>query len=87
MEAFAPELCGNAKYEHLNFFYMIVPPLTINYVDRMLSCKGKLGRRAKQNNTFTDDGFILGIAEFRRNSIAKLIAQRKFRTPFLYFNK
>ncbi|EJD75121.1 WASH complex subunit 7 [Loa loa] len=62
VEAFAPELCENTKYEHLNFFYMIVPPLTINYVDRMLSCKGKLGRRAKQNNTFTDDGFILGVA-------------------------
>ncbi|VDK70090.1 unnamed protein product [Litomosoides sigmodontis] len=62
VEAFAPELRGNTKYEHLNFFYMIVPPLTINYVDRMLSCKGKLGRRAKQNNTFTDDGFILGVA-------------------------
>uniref|UniRef100_A0A158Q8R7 WASH-7_N domain-containing protein n=1 Tax=Elaeophora elaphi TaxID=1147741 RepID=A0A158Q8R7_9BILA len=62
VEAFAPELCGNTKYEHLNYFYMIVPPLTINYVDRMLSCKGKLGRRAKQNNTFTDDGFILGVA-------------------------
>ncbi|CAG9535026.1 unnamed protein product [Cercopithifilaria johnstoni] len=62
VEAFAPELCGNSRYEHLNFFYMIVPPLTINYVDRMLSCKGKLGRRAKQNNTFTDDGFILGVA-------------------------
>ncbi|KAK6103382.1 WASH complex subunit 7 family protein [Brugia pahangi] len=62
VEVFAPELCGNTKYEHLNFFYMIVPPLTINYVDRMLSCKGKLGRRAKQNNTFTDDGFILGVA-------------------------
>ncbi|KAL3994037.1 WASH complex subunit 7 family protein [Acanthocheilonema viteae] len=64
VEAFAPELRGNTntKYEHLNFFYMIVPPLTINYVDRMLSCKGKLGRRARQNNTFTDDGFILGVA-------------------------
>ncbi|MCP9261394.1 hypothetical protein DINM_004763 [Dirofilaria immitis] len=62
VEAFAPELRGNTKYEHLNFFYMIVPPLAINYVDRMLSCKGKLGRRAKQNNTFTDDGFILGVA-------------------------
>lgn len=63
VEAFVPELRGNTKYEHLNFFYMIVPPLTISYVDRMLSCKGKLGRRAKQNNTFTDDGFILGIIE------------------------
>ncbi|VDK85426.1 unnamed protein product, partial [Onchocerca ochengi] len=62
VEAFAPELRRNTKYEHLNFFYMIIPPLTINYVDRMLSCKGKLGRRAKQNNTFTDDGFILGVA-------------------------
>lgn len=61
VEAFAPELRSNAKYEHLNSFYMIIPPLTIRYVDRMLSCKGMLGRRANQNNTFTDDGFILGI--------------------------
>ncbi|VDM95715.1 unnamed protein product [Thelazia callipaeda] len=62
VEVFAPELRDSTKYEHLNFFYMIVPPLTINFIDQMLSCKGKLGRRAKQNNTFTDDGFILGVA-------------------------
>ncbi|VDK61890.1 unnamed protein product, partial [Gongylonema pulchrum] len=59
VEVFSSELRDSTKYEHLNYFYIIVPPLTINYVDQMLACKGKLGRRANQNNTFTEDGFIL----------------------------
>lgn len=63
---------------------MIVPPLTINYVDRMLSCKGKLGRRAKQNNTFTNDGFILGITEriFWKLSSKIKIKRKKFEKLF-----
>ncbi|VDK43458.1 unnamed protein product [Anisakis simplex] len=62
LEVFAKEFRNFAKFDHLRSFFIIVPPLTINFVEHILACKGKLGRRSKQNNTFTDDGFILGVA-------------------------
>lgn len=62
LEVFAKEFRNFSKFDHLATFYVIVPPLTINYTEYILACKGKLGRRAQQNNTFTDDGFILGVA-------------------------
>lgn len=62
VEVFSKELRNFDKYDHLSNFYIIVPSLTINYTENILACKGKLGRRAQQNNTFTDDGFILGVA-------------------------
>lgn len=39
---------------------MIIPPLTVNFTDYILACKGKLGRRGQQSSTFSDDGFIIG---------------------------
>ncbi|VDM37100.1 unnamed protein product [Toxocara canis] len=62
LEVFAKEFRNFSKFDHLGSFYIIVPPLTINFTEHILACKGKLGRRAQQNNTFTDDGFILGVA-------------------------
>ncbi|VDD91054.1 unnamed protein product [Enterobius vermicularis] len=62
VEVFSKELRNFEKYEHLRNFYVIVPSLTVNYVESILNCKGTLGRRSQQNSSFTDDGFVLGIA-------------------------
>mmetsp|Transcript_14300 Transcript_14300/g.21613 ORF Transcript_14300/g.21613 Transcript_14300/m.21613 type:complete len:1166 (+) Transcript_14300:135-3632(+) len=49
------------KYKHVRRFYIMIPALTLSYVESMLSSKEKLKRNLKGAN-FTDDGFIIGIA-------------------------
>ncbi|KAL6107078.1 washc4 [Pungitius sinensis] len=58
---FAPEF-RTAKNMHLRNFYMIVPPLTVNFVEHSISCKEKLNKKNKTGAAFTDDGFAMGVA-------------------------
>jgi WASH complex subunit 7 len=46
---------------HLKNFYLIVPALTMNYVENIIIAKEKMARSGKESN-FTDDGFALGVA-------------------------
>ena len=50
------------KNAHLKNFFMIVPPLTINFVEYMISAKDKINRKNKAGAAFTDDGFPMGVA-------------------------
>lgn len=61
---FAKEFRNYDKFSHLRNFFIIIPPLTINYVEHILACRSKIGRRAQTDSdfTFVDDGFCLGIA-------------------------
>ncbi|XP_051918259.1 WASH complex subunit 4 [Hippocampus zosterae] len=61
VEVFAPEF-RRAKNMHLRNFYMIVPPLTVNFVEHSISCKEKLNKKNKTGAAFTDDGFAMGVA-------------------------
>ncbi|XP_055585849.1 WASH complex subunit 4 [Uranotaenia lowii] len=47
---------------HLQNFYMIIPPLTINFVEYILKAKEKITKKDKVGALFTDDGFAIGIA-------------------------
>ncbi|KAL6474366.1 hypothetical protein MHYP_G00179270 [Metynnis hypsauchen] len=58
---FAPEF-RSMKNMHLRNFYMIVPPLTVNFVEHSISCKEKLNKKNKNGAAFTDDGFAMGVA-------------------------
>uniref|UniRef100_A0A8C5N788 WASH complex subunit 4 n=1 Tax=Gouania willdenowi TaxID=441366 RepID=A0A8C5N788_GOUWI len=58
---FAPEF-RSIKNMHLRNFYMIVPPLTVNFVEHSISCKEKLNKKNKSGAAFTDDGFAMGVA-------------------------
>lgn len=45
---------------------MIVPALTINYIDNLLIAKEKLCKAKSTDMYFTDDGFSLGVAYILR---------------------
>lgn len=50
----------HAENIHLQNFYMIVPPLTINFVEYLLKAKEKITKKDKVGALFTDDGFAMG---------------------------
>ncbi|WKX96668.1 hypothetical protein Q1695_012812 [Nippostrongylus brasiliensis] len=64
VEVFRSAFLQNSKYNHLLDFYVAVPALMVNFVEHMLVCRDRLKKRAQLQKeiTFTDDGFIMGLA-------------------------
>lgn len=52
----------DSKNMHLRNFYIILPPLTLNYIEHSISCKERMNRKNKIGASFTDDGFSMGVA-------------------------
>ncbi|XP_047508769.1 WASH complex subunit 4 [Pieris napi] len=61
VEVFAP-VFRNPKNVHLKNFYIIVPPLILNFVEHMILSKDKMTKNNKAGAAFTDDGFAMGVA-------------------------
>lgn len=61
VDVFAP-VFRNSKNVHLKNFYVIVPPLTLNFVEHIILAKDKMTKKNKVGAAFTDDGFAMGVA-------------------------
>lgn len=61
VDVFAP-VFRNPKNVHLKNFYIIIPPLTLNFVEHMILSKDKMSKKNKVGAAFTDDGFAMGVA-------------------------
>ena len=57
---------NDSKQSHLRKFYIIVPPLTINYIEHIIAAKEKMNKKNKDDAFFTDDGLAMGIAYILR---------------------
>jgi len=61
VDVFAQEF-RNPKNLHLRNFFVLLPPLTINFIEHSISVKEKMNRKNKVGAAFTDDGFAMGVA-------------------------
>lgn len=62
VDAFSPFFRSD-KNAHLRLFHLIVPPLTLNYIEYIITAKEKMQKKTKQEGMwFTDDGFAMGLA-------------------------
>ena len=52
----------SSKNMHLRNFYIILPSLTLNYVEYMIGAKEKLNKKNNTGASFSDDGFSMGVA-------------------------
>ncbi|XP_064467103.1 WASH complex subunit 4-like [Ornithodoros turicata] len=61
VDVFAPTFRDSSNM-HLRNFFVILPPLTLNYVEYAVACKERMSRKNKVGAAFTDDGFTMGVA-------------------------
>ncbi|KAJ0175617.1 hypothetical protein K1T71_008776 [Dendrolimus kikuchii] len=61
VDVFAP-VFRNPRNVHLKNFFIIIPPLCLNFVEHSILCKDKMSKKNKVGAAFTDDGFAMGIA-------------------------
>lgn len=50
--------------KHLKHFYLIVPALSINYIEYVARGKEQINKKLSSKAFIYDDGFVLGVAYF-----------------------
>ena len=52
----------DAECAHLKLFYIIIPPLTLNYIEYIKKGKEKIFKKNNKDAFISEDGFPLGLA-------------------------
>lgn len=56
---------SKTKPDHLELFFLVIPALTINYIDHLINCKERASSRSSAvrfGALLSDDGFAIGVA-------------------------
>ncbi|XP_028966639.1 WASH complex subunit 4 [Galendromus occidentalis] len=61
IEAFEGPFCDE-RNAYLQNFYILVPSLTLNFVEHIVQSRERLSRKQKNDAIFSDDGFAIGVA-------------------------
>ena len=61
VQVFSNQL-NDDKQTHLNNFYLILPALTVSYIEHITTAKEKIFKKNLDGAAFTDDGFSMGLA-------------------------
>ena len=61
VQVFSAQL-SDEKLTHLGNFFMILPALTVNYIEHITTAKEKIFKNNLDGAAFTDDGFSMGVA-------------------------
>lgn len=69
-------------FAKLQFFYMLIPALTLEYIQSLLVAKEKLLKKNFKGGYISDDGFIVGLAY-----LAEILGQSKNFEETLWFNE
>ena len=59
VDVFSRQL-SSASHPHLRLFWVILPPLYVNFVEHMMVAKEKLNKNTVEGARISDDGFALG---------------------------
>ena len=51
-----------AECAHLKLFHIIIPPLTLNFIEHVQRGKDKIFKKNNKDAFISDDGFALGVA-------------------------
>ena len=61
LQVFSSQLSASSL-PHLATFHLILPPLTVNYIEHLTAAKEKIFKKNLEGATFTEDGFAMGLA-------------------------
>ena len=89
VKAFGKIVTSESK--HLKLFYLLIPALSINYVEFVTRGKDQVNKKITTKAFIYDDGFVLGVAYFltllRQNEHYKTIHWDEATTSYLAESK
>jgi len=59
-------MLSGQENKHLRMFYLLIPSLTLNYVETMINAKERIAKKRAADTFIFDDGFVLGVVYFLR---------------------